>query len=176
MSAEPAVINFVCTGNAARSVMAAALLRDRLDDNAPFEVISGGTLVLPGQPMSVRTRKALARHGLKDPFHRSHQIGPADITRSSLLLVMESYHVQWLQRELPAGLPITGMLKRVARELPGIAPGPLAERVAALGLAGREIEPWEEVIDPASGEQEDFDRCIDELAVLVDALVPALGL
>ncbi len=174
MTTESAVINFVCTGNAARSVMAAALLRDRIDNDAPFEVISGGTLVLPGQPMSVRTRKALARHSLKDPFHRSHQIGPADITRSSLVLVMEEYHVQWIQRELPAGLPITGTLKRVVKELPGIARGPLSQRIAALDLAGREIEPWEEVIDPASGQQEDFDRCIDELAVLIDSLVPAL--
>ena len=176
MTEQRALIHFVCTGNAARSVMAAALLRDRLDDDAPFDVTSSGILVIPGQPMSGRTRKALARHGLKDPFHRSHQIGPADVTRSTLLLVMEDLHVRWIEREIPAGRPITGMLKRVVKELPELGAGPLPERIAKLGLAGRDIEPWEEVVDPASGEQPDFDRCIDELADLVDALVPAFVL
>jgi len=52
--------------------------------------------------------------------------------------------------------------------------GSLPARIASLGLAGRKIEPWEEVVDPASGEQADFDRCIDELAGLVDALARTL--
>ena len=46
--------------------------------------------------------------------------------------------------------------------------------VAALGLAGHEFEPWEEVIDPGAGEQDVFDACIDELADLIDDLVPTL--
>ena len=35
-------ITMVCTGNAARSVMAALLLRDRLGDDSPWEVASAG--------------------------------------------------------------------------------------------------------------------------------------
>ena len=57
-----AKVTMVCTGNAARSVMAALLLRDRLGPDASIEVASAGTLVLPDQPMSVRTRNALQRH------------------------------------------------------------------------------------------------------------------
>ncbi len=168
------IVTFVCTGNAARSVMAACLLRDRIGDDGPVQVASAGTLVLPGQPMSVRTRTALARHGLKDPFHRSRQLGQPDVERSSLILVMEDLHIRWMQRQLPTALPISGMLRRVVQELPGTDGPHLDQRVAALDLAGREIEPWEEVVDPGSGQQPDFDRCIDDLSVLVDGLAAAL--
>ena len=40
---ERPMVTMVCTGNAARSVMAALLLRDRLGDDGPVEVASAGT-------------------------------------------------------------------------------------------------------------------------------------
>ena len=48
---------FLCTGNSARSVMARAFFSSKTSE---FEATSAGTLVLEGQPMSIRTRKALA--------------------------------------------------------------------------------------------------------------------
>jgi protein-tyrosine-phosphatase len=173
MSERP-IITFVCTGNAARSVMAATLLKDRLGEDGPIDVRSAGTLVLPDQPMSVRTRTALDRHGLKDPWHRSRQLEEADVELSSLILTMEPLHIQWMRRRLPSALPISGMLKRVVRELPLVGGDTLDERVAALNLAERDVEAWEEVIDPGSGQQPAFDTCIDELADLVDELIPGL--
>lgn len=154
--------------------MAATLLKDRLGDDGPVDIRSAGTLVVPGQPMSVRTRGALERHGLRDPWHRSRQLEEADVESSNLILAMEPLHMLWMRRQLPSALPISGMLKRVVRELPLIAGADLDERVAALDLADREVEPWEEVIDPGSGQQPVFDSCIDELALLIDQLVPAL--
>lgn len=167
-------ITMVCTGNAARSVMAALLLRDRLGDDSPWEVASAGTLVIPDQPMSVRTRAALARHGLEDPYHRSRQVSIDDVDASSLLLVMEPSHIHWMRRRLPEALPIAGMLRKVVRDLPGLPGSTLDERVEALGLVNHEAEPWEEIIDPGSGQQEAFDVCIDDLALLMDQLVDIL--
>lgn len=171
---RPSRITMVCTGNAARSVMAALLLRDRLGSDHALQVASAGTLVLPDQPMSVRTRKALERHGLADPYHRSRQIEAADVAASDLLLIMEPSHLHWMRRRLPEALPLAASLRRMVRDLPAAPGTTLAERVAALELAGHEFEPWEEVIDPGAGEQDVFDACIDELAGLIDDLVPTL--
>ena len=167
-------ITMVCTGNAARSVMAALLLRDRLGTDASIDVASAGTLVLPDQPMSVRTRSALSRHGLSDPHHRSRQVGPDDVAASDLLVIMEPSHQHWMRRRLPEALPIAGSLRRVVRDLPAVGGATLAERVSALTLAEHDFEPWEEVIDPGAGEQDVFDACIDELAGLIDQLTPTL--
>lgn len=170
---RPMVV-FLCTGNAARSVMAAAMLRAHLGDDPVLSVASGGTHVLPGQPMSVRTRGALARHGLRDPFHRSHQLGPSDIARASLILAMEPDHLSWMRRVHPEGGPKTGSLRRVVRHLEPGGPHDLAHRVASLGLERIEVEAWEEIIDPGAGDQGDYDAAADEIAVLIDGLVTRL--
>ena len=54
---------FLCTGNAARSVIAGAALRARLPD---LEIETAGTLVVDGQPMSWRTKAALEHVGIHD--------------------------------------------------------------------------------------------------------------
>lgn len=171
---ERATVTFLCTGNAARSVMGAAMMRAHFGDDPPVCVLSGGTHVLAGQPMSVRTRMALERHGLRDPWHRSHQLSAEDIERSTLIVAMEPDHLRWMRRTHPEGAARAGSLKRVARDLaPGTADD-LAVRVAQLGLAGIEPEAWEEVIDPGAGQQADYDAAADEVAALVDRLVKHL--
>ena len=173
MSERP-VVYFLCTGNAARSVMAATMLR-ALDDT--FEVYSGGTHTIEDRPMSVRTRSALARHGLADDSHRSRQMGAADVARADLVVAMEPLHVMWIRRNHPEGAALTGTLRRLVRDLEPSGSGGgagLGRRVAALGLEQLTAEPWEEVVDPASGDQEVFDRCADELIELVSSLRLAL--
>lgn len=168
------LVYFLCTGNAARSVMGSAMLRARLGDDPVVSVSSGGTHVLPDQVMSVRTRTALERHGLRDPFHRSHQLSVADIERATVILAMEPDHLRWIRRRHPEAAPITGSFKRIVRDLGGADAGSLGERVAAMSLAEVEFEDWEEVIDPGGGEQPDFDAAAAELSALVDRLITLL--
>ncbi|MXW76854.1 MAG: low molecular weight phosphatase family protein [Acidimicrobiaceae bacterium] len=171
---ERPTVTFLCTGNAARSVMGAAMMRAHYGEDPPVCVLSGGTHVLPGQPMSVRTRTALERHGLRDPWHRSHQLSSQDVARSALIVAMEPDHLFWMRRTHPEGAGKTGSLKRVARDLTPGSAGDLAVRVAQLGLAEVELEAWEEVVDPGAGQQADYDAAADEVAALVDQLIERL--
>jgi len=168
------MIVFLCTGNAARSVIAAAMMRELLGPDSDYLIASGGTHVLPGQPMSVRTRRALERHGIADPWHRSHQLEEPDVERSSLIVAMEPMHIHWMQRTHPQGIHKTGSLARVSRGLPAYAGAAstsprdaLDARVESLSLADHQMEEWEEVIDPASGEQPEFDACADLIHRLI---------
>lgn len=161
---------FLCTGNAARSVMAGAALAAHLPD---WHVTTAGTLVVEGQPMSWRTRAALDGVGLAAPEHRSRQATPADLAHAALVVALAPEHVHWVRRTSPAAAPRTATLRRLARDLED-DPAPLPERVARLGLADVELEPWEEVIDPGGGDAETFAACAREVVELVARLAPRL--
>ncbi len=163
---------FLCTGNAARSVIAGAALADRLPD---LPVATAGTLTIDGQPMSVRTRAAFAAVGLEPPAHRSRQASPADLDRADLVVGLAPEHVRWVRRVHPVAAARTATLRRLARDLAGPARGALTDRVAALGLADVELEAWEEVVDPGGGEVEDFVACAREVVSLVGDLAGALA-
>jgi protein-tyrosine-phosphatase len=151
--------------------MAAVMLRAR----APHLDIGGaGTFVIEGQPMSVRTRTALARHGLADRDHRSRQLYPVDAKRADAVVALAPEHVEWVRRTVPDAAGHTVTLHRLVRDLPATPAGPLRARLVALDLARVELEPWEEVVDPAGGEQPDFDACATTIDALVAALVPHL--
>ena len=154
---ELPIICFLCTGNSARSVMARAFFASKTSD---FEITSAGTLVLEGQPMSIRTRRALASYDLSEPDHLSRQFGQSDL-KTDLVVAMEPSHILWMRRHFPEMAARTGTLPRLIRDFP--KEGNFENRVATMGLAEVEIEEWEEVVDPAAGDQDVFDRCAEEL-------------
>ena len=155
--------------------MATIMFRARDDRHS---VSGSGTHALPGHPMSVRTRTALERLGLADPTHRSSQFDETDVRRASLIVAMAPEHVQWVRRVHPEAADRTVTLKRVVQMLAGPSSPPsdtaLLDRIHALDLAGLAIEEWEEVVDPAGGEQKEFDACAQEIDALVDQLIALL--
>ena len=159
----------LCTGNAARSVMAGALLAD--DPN--IVVATRGTHVVEGLPMSMRTRSALVALGVNDHSHRSRQLSSDDLRDADLIVAMAREHVQFVRRVHPQAAARTATLKRLARDLPAGSDS-LAERVAALRLDTVDLEQWEDVDDPAGGDEAVFHECADEIRLLLDQLAPAL--
>ncbi len=162
---------FLCTGNAARSVMAGAALSAHLPD---WHVSTAGTLVVEGQPMSRRTKLALERVGLEVPTHRSRQAGAADLGRAALVVALAPEHVGWVRRTHPEAASRTATLRRLVRDLPG-GPQPLPTRVEALGLEAVELGDWEEVVDPGGGDEDTFAACALEVVELVAELAPRLA-
>lgn len=178
MSTETPVLVTLCTGNAARSVMAEFMLvhwGTRFE--RPLEVTSAGTHVVEGQPMSMRTRAALASiPALADSGvggHRSKQLTADQLARADLVVAMEADHVRYVRRHHPDAAPRCATLRRLCLDLHR-GGEPLAARVAALGLADLPLDPTEDVADPAGGDVEVYVACAAELWLLTEHLVRRL--
>jgi protein-tyrosine-phosphatase len=160
----------LCTGNAARSVMAGAFLREHVPG---LRVTTSGTHVIEGMPMSWRTRDAIASLGLPIPDHRSRQATVGELDSADLVIALAREHVLWMRRVHPRAAPRTATLKRLARDLPDDGT-PLADRLRAMHLHEVELEPGEDVLDPAGGDLDVFLECAQEIAELLHTVIPRL--
>ena len=128
------------------------------------DVVTSGTFVVEGQPVSWRTRDALAAHGLSAATHRSRQLVAADLEAADLVVGLAVEHVQWVRREHPAVAWKTATLKRLVRD--GVTDD----------LATVDLDPsWEDVEDPGGGELPDFERCATDVVGLVGRLHEVLS-
>jgi protein-tyrosine-phosphatase len=136
-------------------------------------VSTAGTLVVEGQPMSIRTRAALEAVGLEIPKHRSKQAG-AELAHADVIVGLAPEHVAWVRRQYPAVAPRTATLRRLCRDLPN-EDGTLDERLTTLALDTVVLEDWEEVVDPGGGDGPVFEACAREIVALIPQLAAALA-
>ncbi|MGH8986991.1 MAG: hypothetical protein ACRDXC_00135 [Acidimicrobiales bacterium] len=176
----------VCTGNSSRSVMAGLMLEHLAGRHGlGLSVKTAGTHALEGLPIGARTLAALrsvpelAREdpctlSAADPAaHRSHQLRADGVSAANLVVVMESGHVRYVRRHHPAAAARTAQLRWLAANL---APGPerLETRVAALGLECVELDPADDVSDPAGGGDADYAACAADIWMLCRELAARL--
>jgi protein-tyrosine-phosphatase len=169
----------LCTGNAARSVMAGFMLEHLRDGRPgePLHIVTAGTHTIDGQPMGLRTRTALARiPELADAAfsrHRSRQVHGIDLVHAELVVVMEADHVRFVRRQFPDAAHKTATIRLLVADLPPPPPA-LGERVAAMRLGEIEVSDDDDVLDPAGAEGDIYAAVVDQLWGLCRELVTVL--
>lgn len=176
-AAVPRVL-VLCTGNAARSVMAGYMLEWLAGSRGlSIEVTTAGTHVTEGQPMGMRTRHALEAipeiAGAPVAAHRSRQLTQPAVDDATVLVAMEADHVRYVRRRHPEAASRTATLRLLSRDLPE-GPAPLADRVAALELAAVQLGPHHDVEDPAGKDEAAYAACAKELWMLCRELAARL--
>lgn len=152
---------FVCTGNATRSVIGAALARR---DRPEWVIDSAGTWAIPGLPSSRRTLAALDSVGVSAPGHRSTTLTLDHLDDVDLVIAFERDHVRFIRHMAPQVADRTATLPRL-----------LLDDWPGADLAAESPLDWDEVDDPAGGDVDDFIRCARVIDSQVALLLSKLG-
>jgi protein-tyrosine phosphatase len=158
MAASPFVINTVCLGNICRSPMAAAVLREHLDQAGLLDRVtvssSGISAEEQGNRIDRRAERALLDRGYPvDASHRAHRITASEIKAAGLILPATHHHYRYLERQ--------GAGRQQLRMLLQFDPK----------YAGQPASPALDLEDPWYGTAADFETVLDQIEAATPGLV-----
>ena len=166
----PPRLLFVCTGNATRSVIGAALVAREYPQ---WPVASAGTFAIPGLTSSVRTLAALTAVSVTATGHRSTTFTDEHCAEANVVITFECDHVRFIRKRFPAAAERTLTLPCLAR-LASKSTGDITWSLPT-DLAEQPLQPWMQINDPAGGQVEDFIACAREIETELVPLLPLLA-
>ena len=181
---------FVCTGNICRSPTAERLLRHRLRAQLgpamPFDVTSGGTGALVGEPIYPDAARLLIRDSIDVADFTARDVTRSIAESADVVLAMTRSHRATIARLAPRTLPKLFTLREFARLLAEqrdtwpTGADPVARARALLALAQQRraqagpVPPSaDDVPDPFRGSAQLYDEAWTLISAAVDVIVDA---
>ncbi|MDQ3982246.1 MAG: hypothetical protein M3271_06145 [Actinomycetota bacterium] len=173
---------FVCTGNQARSPIAAAWTTRALA-GLPLQVGSAGTMPRRPSPVLAEASAVAFELGLDVAQHQSSHVSSHDLSSADLVIGFEFQHVAAAVVEASADAARTFLLKeliRLAQEVPSLPhPDPLVRARMVIELAeglrtNGEHVPDEEIRDPAGRKHAAFREIVLEVVRACDEMTRML--
>ncbi|WP_062071763.1 arsenate-mycothiol transferase ArsC [Demequina sediminicola] len=181
MNSTPRV-TMVCTGNICRSPAMEYVAQNLWGPSA--EVTSAGIYAEIGMEVPLPMLNAAVRHGITIGHHRPAQLDYATLAESDLVLVATQQHARWAEREWGERAPhVFGLKEAVALSRQADAPVGATPQTrlesTAFTLDAVRLDapvPLESLDDPYGGDQDMFDRVMDEIVDDLEELTAWGGL
>lgn len=153
-------ILFLCSGNIHRSAHAEALLRERArrDGRTDLTIRSAGVVAVDGMAAVGEAVQVAGEAGIDLGSHRSSPATAATLADAEQILVMESFHIEWLALNHPDCAPRARLLTEYG-----------SATMRSLG-----VEPGQDLPDAIGGDRESFRRSFAILQECVLRLYEAL--
>jgi len=141
---------FVCTGNTCRSPMAASVFRRLCDEHGVVaNIASAGLAASDGAPISRNARRTLDNAGIAVHCPTSSMLTTPLVENSDLIVTMTHGHSHAIHAQYPEATEKTAPL---------------------LTYAGMQND----VVDPFGGDLDEYQACLDSMALGLEALVEEL--
>lgn len=175
-------IFFVCTGNQARSPIAAAWTARRLAD-LPVDVGSAGTLPRRSSPVLEEASEIAGELGIDLTGHRSNHVTSFDLSIDDLVIGFELHHVAAAVVDAGADAEKAFLLREFVRLAAAVPPPPVTDPVArarAIVAGAADVRAktgyvvGEEVRDPAGRRPRVFREIVAEVVAGCDEMAGLL--
>jgi protein-tyrosine-phosphatase len=143
-----------------------------------LRITTAGTHVVEGQPLGMRTKEAMIALGEIDTAnvgrHRSHQLTDLDCETADLIVAMEADHVRYIRAKHSEAAPKAATLRRLVTTL-SVEEAPIHQRVSELDLHLVDLSDDIDVLDPAGGDQAQYNAVALEIFELCAVLLAVVG-